>query len=157
MKKVLTLWLVLGSVAVCAVTSCGGSSNAPAPLSIRLSPSATSLAVNASVFIDAQTTPSLPKYNSTLTWSIKGYASPTDCTELVFNPQMAPAMPGCPNGWLAMEQPMTGYTPTGVYYYAPTASGSYQVLVQGQITDQSSIQKVDYRGSSSAAVTVTTH
>ncbi len=151
------LWLVLGSIVVCALTNCGGgrSSNAPAPLSIQLSPSTPSLAVNSSVLISAQTTPSLPKYFGTLTWSIQGYRSPTDCSEIVANPQMAPAMSGCPNGWLAWEQPLTGYMPTGVYYYAPAAVGSYQVLVQGQITDQSVSQKVDFQGSSNAAITVT--
>ena len=151
------LWLVLGSIVVYALTNCGGggSSNAPAPLSIQLSPSAPSLAVNSSVLISAQTMPSLPKYYSTLTWSIQGYRSPTDCVEVVFNPQMAPAMSGCPNGWLAWEQPQTGYTPTGAYYYAPAAVGSFQVLVQGQITDQSVSGKIDFQGSSNAAVTVT--
>jgi hypothetical protein len=151
------LWLVLGSVFVCALTNCGGgdSSNGPMPLSIQLSPSAPSLAVNSSVLISAQTTPSLPKYWGALTWSIQGYRSPTDCSELVPNPQMAPAMSGCPNGWLAWEQPFTGYTPTGVYYYAPTAVGSYKVLVQGQIMDQSMSQKVDFQGSSIVTVTVT--
>ena len=75
--------------------------------------------------------------------------------EIVANPWMAPAMSGCPNGWLAWEQPFTGYTPTGVYYYAPTAVGSYKVLVQGQIMDQSMSQKVDFQGSSIVTVTVT--
>jgi len=151
------LWLVLGSIVVCALTNCGGgsSSNAPAPLSIRLSPSAPSLAVNSSVLIIAQTTPSLPKYFSTLTWSIQGYPSANDCSEVVFDPQMAPAMSGCPNGWLAVEQPQTGYTPAAVYYYAPSAVGNYQVLIQGQIMDQSVSQKVDFQGSSNAAITVT--
>lgn len=155
MKK--TLWLVLGSIVVCALTNCGGgsSSNAPAPLSIQLSPSAPSLAVNSTVLISAQTTPSLPKYLGWLTWSIQGYPSANDCSEVVFDPQMAPPMSGCPNGWLAVEQPQTGYTPTGVYYYAPVAAGTYQVLVQGQITDQSVSQKVDFQGSSNAAITVT--
>ena len=156
MKK--ALWLVLGSIVVCALTNCGGgSSNAPAPLSIQLSPSAPSLAVNSSVLISAQTAPSLPKYFGWLTWSIQGYPSINDCSEVVFDPQMAPPMSGCPNGWLAVEQPQTGYTPTGVYYYASTVPGSYTVVVQGQITDQSSSQKIDYQGSTSASVTVTTH
>jgi hypothetical protein len=154
MKKALALWLALASVAVCALTSCG-SSNAPARLSIQLSPSAPSLAVNFSVAINAQTTPPLPKYFGWLTWSIQGYPSPTDCTEYAVDPQMAPPMSGCPNGWLAMEQPMTGYTPTGGYYYSPGVPGDYTVIVQGQITDQSSSQKIDYQGSASAAVTVT--
>jgi len=159
MKKALALWLVqlvLASVAVCALTSCG-SSNAPSRLSIQLSPSAPSLAVNSAVAINAKTTPPLPKYFGWLTWSIQGYPSATDCTEVVFDPQMAPPMSGCPNGWLALELPMTGYTQTLVYYYASTVPGSYTVVVQGQITDQSSSQKIDYQGSTSAAVMVTTH
>jgi len=151
------LWLVLGSIVVYALTNCGGggSSNAPAPLSIQLSPSAPSLAVNSSVPINAQATPPLPKYFGWLTWSIQGYPSPTDCTEYAVDPQMAPPMSGCPNGWLAMEQPMTGYTPTGGYYYSPGVPGDYTVIVQGQITDQSSSQRIDYQGRASAAVTVT--
>ncbi len=99
---------------VSSLTCGGGSSNAPAPLSVRLSPSAPSLAVNSSVLISAQTTPSLPKYFGWLTWSIQGYPSINDCSEVLFDPQTAPPMSGCPNGWLAVEQPQTGYTPTGV-------------------------------------------
>jgi hypothetical protein len=150
-------WLVLGSVVVCALTNCGGggSSNAPAPLSIELAPFAPSLAVNSSVAINSQTTPPLPKYYGWLTWSIQGYPSAADCTEVAFTPQMAPPMSGCPNGWLALPQPVTGYTQTGVYYYASPVPGSYTVVLQGQITDQSSSRKIDYQGSATAAVTVT--
>jgi len=150
------LWLVLGSIVVCALTNCGGGGSSPAPLSIQLSPSAPSLAVNSSVLISAQTAPSLPKYLGWLNWSIQGYPSANDCAEVVFDPQTAPPMSGCPNGWLALEQPITGYTQTGVYYYASTVPGSYRVVVQGQITDQSSSQKIDYEGSTSVSVTVTT-
>jgi hypothetical protein len=66
-------------------------------------------------------------------------------------------MPGCPNGWLAYESPMTGYAPEQAYYYAPDAPGSYTVVVQGQINDQSSFQKIDFKGSANAVVTVTAH
>ena len=155
MKKALALWLFLVSITVSAFTNCG-SSLGPARLSIQLSPSAVSLPVNSSASIDAQTTPSLPKYHGWLTWSIQGYPSATACTEVVLDPQMAPPMTGCPNGWLALEQPVTGFTTTSVYYYSPAVPGSYTVVVQGQITNQSSSQKIDYQGSASATATVTT-
>jgi hypothetical protein len=113
------------------------------------------LGINSSVLISAQTAPALPKYLGTLTWSIQGYQQSTDCTEAVENPQMAPAMSGCSSGWLAWEPPLTGYTPTAVYYYSPATPGSYQVLVQGQITNEASNPTVEYQGSASATATVT--
>ena len=61
-------------------------------------------------------------------------------------------MTGCPNGWLAWEGALTGYSPTLVYYYAPAAAGGYQVVAQGEITPQSGKQ---YKGSATANVTVT--
>jgi hypothetical protein len=141
------------SLLLFTVTGCGSSSG-PRRLSIQLSPSAPTLAVNSSVAIDAETTPGLPKYFGSLTWSIQGYGF--KCTEVVSDPKTAPPMPNCPNGWLAYTQPMTGYTPTEASYYAPAAAGSYTVVVEGQINNQSSFQKLDYQGNASAVVTVTT-
>lgn len=86
-----------------------------------------------------------------MTWSIQGY-SQTECTEAVANAQEAPSMSGCPNGWLAWEAPLAGYTLTGVYYYGPAIPGNYQVLVQGEIADPLTSQ--DYQGNASASVTV---
>jgi len=102
--------------------------------------------------MSAQTTPTLPKYTGTLTWSIP---SQPNCAETVVNPAEAPPLPNCPSGWLASAVPLTGFTATAVYYYAPATAGSYQVDVQGQITDDSLIPKVEYQGSASATVTVT--
>lgn len=153
MRKKHGFYLVVGLIVVCSLTNCGGSSsNTPALLSIQLSPAAPSLVVNSSILISAQTTPPLPKYTGTFTWSIP---SQPNCTEVVVNPQEAPPLAGCPTGWLAWEPPLTGYTPTGVYYYSPATAGSYQVNVQGQITDQSINPTVEYQGSASATVTVT--
>ena len=116
-KKTFVVCLALGFIVVC--NSCGGSNSANTPLmSIYLSPAAPTLAVNSSIFISAKTTPSLPEYYSTMTWSIQGYPTQTDCTEAVPNAQEAPAMSDCPNGWLAWEPPLAGYTQTGVYYTA---------------------------------------
>ncbi|MGC2112322.1 MAG: hypothetical protein WA655_22575 [Candidatus Korobacteraceae bacterium] len=151
------LSLLVTSLLLFVVTGCGGgnSSNTPAALTIQLSPAAPSVPVNASIAIDAQTSPSLPKYTGTLTWSIQGYSSPTDCTEVMGNPESAPPISGCPRGWLAWGPSLTGYTPLGVYYYAPDTPGNYQVVVQGQILDQTISQKIEYQGSATATVTVT--
>jgi hypothetical protein len=150
-KKMLEVCFVIGLLFICA--SCGGSNslNTP-PLSIRLKPSTPTLAVNSSIYISATTTPSLPEYYSTMSWSIQGYQSQTDCTEAVPNAQEAPSMLDCPNGWLAWEPPLTGYTQTGVYYYGPVAPGTYQVLVQGTIADPLTSQS--YQGNASVTVTV---
>lgn len=150
-KKMVEVCFVIGLLFICA--SCGGSTSANTPLmSIYLSPAAPTVAVNSSIFISAKTTPSLPEYYSTMTWSIQGYPTQTDCTEAVPNAQEAPAMSDCPNGWLAWEPPLTGYTQTGVYYYGPAAPGTYQVLVQGAIADPLTSQS--FQGNASATVTV---
>jgi hypothetical protein len=153
MKNVL-VGVALSVLAVNSLTGCGSSSG-PKRLSIQLTPATQTLAVNSSVAINAQTTPSLPKYHGSMLWSIQDYQSSTECTEYVLDPQSAPPMPGCAKGWFAMENPFTGYTPTGGYYYSPALPGNYTVLVQGQITDQSFPPKIIYEGSASAAVTVT--
>lgn len=154
MKNVL-IRIALSVLAVYALTGCGSSSG-PKRLSIQLLPATPTVAVNSSIAINAQTTPSLPKYYGSMLWSIQGYQSPGQCTEYyVAGPQSAPPMPGCANGWFAMENPMTGYTPLGGYYHSPAVPGNYTVIVQGQIADQSSSQKIDYQGSASVAVTVT--
>jgi hypothetical protein len=150
-KKTVVVCLAMGFIVVC--NSCGGSNSANTPpLSIQLSPAAPALAVNSSIFISAKTTPSLPEYYSTMTWSIQGYPTQTDCTEAVPDAQEAPAMSDCPNGWLAWEPPLAGYTQTGVYYYGPAAPGTYQVLVQGAIADPLTSQS--FQGNASATVTV---
>ena len=58
--------------------------------------------------------------------------------------------------------PVTGGLPKAdgsgkgvVVMYSPGVPGDYTVIVQGQITDQSSSQRIDYQGRASAAVTVT--
>jgi hypothetical protein len=130
-----------------------GSSNGPRRLSIQLVPSAPTLTINSYTIIDTQTTPELPKYYGSLTWSVQGYTS--TCTELSLDPQNAPPMPNCPNGWIAQEQPMVYGVVTNAYYFSPPTAGTYTVLVQGQIQDPSSNQKIDYQGSASAVVTVT--
>ena len=150
-RKAILIGAVLALIFIC--TNCGGSNSTnPVPLSIRLSPAAPVVAVNSSIFIGAKTTPILPEYYSTMTWSIQGYQSQTDCTEIVANAQEAPAMPDCPNGWLAWETPLPGYTVTGVYYYGPGVAGSYQVQAQGVIADQPTSQ--NFQGNASAIVTV---
>jgi len=150
-KRTVVVCFAVGLIIVCS--NCGGSNSANTPpLSIRLTPSAPTLAVNSSIFISAKTTPSLPEYYSTMTWSIQGYPTQTDCTEAVPNAQEAPAMSDCPNGWLAWEPPLTGYAQTGAYYYGPAAPGSYQVLVQGTIADPLTSQS--FQGNGSATVTV---
>ncbi len=151
LKKEIIIGFILGFVVF--YTNCGGSNSTnPVPLSIRLSPTAPVVALNSSIFIGAKTTPILPEYYSTMTWSIQGYQSQTDCTEIVANAQEAPAMADCPNGWLAWETPLPGYTVTGVYYYGPAAAGSYQVQAQGVIADQPTSQ--NFQGNASVIVTV---
>ncbi len=150
-KTTVVVCFVIALVAVC--THCGGSNSVNTPaLSIQLTPSEPTLAVNSSIFISAKTTPALPQYYGTLTWSIQGYQSQTDCTEAVPNAQEAPSMSDCPNGWLAWEPPLTGYTLSGVYYYGPAAPGTYQVVVQGTIADPLTGQS--NQGNASATVTV---
>lgn len=153
MKIALVLWLVVVSCAIGSLSSCG-SSSAPAGLSIQLSPSSASLAVNSSVAINAQTEPALPKYYASLLWSIQGYTR-FQCGEVVGDPQSAPPMSGCPKGWLALGIPIDGLPTLGVYYYAAGLPGTYTVVVQGQITAQSS-NDIEYQGSATVPVTVTT-
>ena len=62
-------------------------------------------------------------------------------------------MSACPNGWLAWELQPPGFPPQSAYYFAPSTPGGYQVVVQGEITDQSG-QKVEYQGNASATITV---
>jgi hypothetical protein len=42
-----------------------------------------------------------------------------------------------------------------VTYYAPATPGTYQVQVQGEITDSSNPDKIDYQGTGTVTVTVT--
>lgn len=148
MHRPLTFFLV--GLFAAAMLACGSSSDS-APLSIKLSPTAPTIAVNSSVVIKAQTFPELPKYYGSLTWTIHGFG--VSCIEAVANPTSAPPMPGCSSGWLAYAPPLTGYTPTAVYYYPATIPGSFTVLVNGVITDQSG-QRIQNVGSASAVVTV---
>lgn len=150
MQKQFT-FLLLPLVAI-AMLACG-SSRGSAPLSINLSPTAPTIAVKSSVAINAQTFPALPKYYGSLTWMVKGFG--ISCTEAVPAPTNAPPMPGCSSGWLAYAQPMTGFTPTAVYYYAATIPGSFTVMVNGLITDPSG-QKIEYVGTAAVFVTVKT-
>lgn len=144
---------VIGSFVICAsLAGCGGSSNGPATLQIQLSPSAPSLAINSSVLVTAQTTPSLPAHMSTMTWSVGNFS--TQCTEGVTgDPSMAPPMPGCPDGWIAYGITPSEFPPEAAYYYSPATPGTYQISVQGQIMNGS--QQVTYQGSTNATVTVT--
>lgn len=143
--------LVLGLTIVAVLTNCGGGGggSGPASLQIQLSPPSPTLAVNSSVLISAQTAPQLPAYFATMTWGVLG--SP-GCAEGVENAQSAPPLTPCPNGWLAWNLRPPPDVPTAVYYYAPAAPGTYQVNVQGQITNESGT--VVNQGSASAAVTV---
>jgi hypothetical protein len=135
--------LVIGLLA-----SCGGSSSTtPAPLQITLTPSAPSIVVNSSVAITAETTPTFPKYLGQMTWSVPG-ESQALCT------QVMPSS-SCPNGTLTWELQPPGFPPSAVTYYAPSTPGSYQVSVQGQITDATDPNKIDYQGTASVTVTVT--
>jgi len=152
-KNVLVASFALGLFAACALTGCGSSTGGPGRLTIQLSPSAPTLTVNSSVRIDAQTTPDLPKYNGSLTWGIQGYLD--KCTEIVLDPLVAPAMPNCPNGWIAEEQPMVYGPMTQAYYYSPSTPGTYTVFAQGQIHNTSSFQKIDYEGSATLSINVT--
>lgn len=151
MKNVLVLPVAV--LAVYSLLGCGSSSG-PRSLSIQLTPSAPTVSVNSSVVIDAQTVPELPKYYGVTTWTVQGYGE--HCTEPALDPAMAPPMSGCPNGWLAWEQPgFPAPPPTEVYYYAPAIPGSYTVVFQGQIHNTSSSQKIEYQGTASTVVTVT--
>jgi hypothetical protein len=130
------------------LTNCGGSSsNTPAPLQITLSPSAPSIAVNSSVEIDAQTTPIFPKYLGQTTWSVPGESQGL-CDQ-------GTQSSSCPNGTFTLIIKPTGYPPTGITYYAPSTPGSYQVTFEGQITDATDPNKIDYQGTASVTVTVT--
>ncbi len=151
MKNILVLLVAV--LPLYSLFGCGSSSG-PRPLSIQLTPSAPTVSVNSSVVLDAHTVPELPKYYGDTTWTVQGYAE--HCTEPALDPANAPPMSGCPNGWLAWEQP--GFPvppPTEVYFYAPATPGSYTVIFQGQIHNTSSSQKIEYQGTASTVVTVT--
>ena len=152
-KSVVVLRFVSGLITVGLLTSCGsGGSSGIANLQIQLSPPAPSLAVNSSVLISAQTTPTLPDYFGTMSWSVQGYPG---CAESVpEDPQNAPPLSSCPNGWLAWEQTPSHFALTAIYYFAPSTPGTYQINVQGQITNDSGTTIVN-QGSASATVTVT--
>jgi hypothetical protein len=153
MKERFALWFVPVLIAIGLLTSCGGGgSTGIANLQIQLTPPAPSLAVNSSVLISAQTEPSKTGYFETLTWTVQGF--PTSCVEVVENPQSAPPLSPCPNGWLAENSTPPPQLFLGVYYYAPSTPGTYQVNVQGQITNDSGTMIVN-QGSASATVTVT--
>jgi predicted small lipoprotein YifL len=152
MKNV--VFVPVAVLAVYSLLGCGSSSG-PRPLSIQLAPSAPTVSVNSSVVIDAQTVPELPKYYGDTTWTVQGYGE--HCTEPALDPTIAPPMSGCPNGWLAYEQPgLPAPPPTQVYYYAPAIPGTCTVVFQGQIHNPSSFQKIDYQGNATAVVSVTT-
>ena len=99
------LWCL---IAFC-MAGCGGSSG-PTALVVTLSPPSASIAVNSSVQISLQN-PALPKYTSSVNWSIQEYGSSTSCIEVATGlPSDAPPIPNCPFGWLALANPQTGYS-----------------------------------------------
>jgi hypothetical protein len=148
MQRVLTCKLILSALFICFLASCGGSSsNGPGTLQFAMTPTAPTLAVNSSITISAQPTPTLPKYYGSTAWSVVG-ESGGECTQVQPNPE-------CPNGTLAWNLVPTGYQVLQVTYYAPATPGTYQVQVQGEITDSSNPDKIDYQGTGTVTVTVT--
>ena len=151
MKSTFARKVIPGVFLCCVLTSCGGSSsNTPGTLHIQLSPTSPTLAVNSSIAISAQTTPTLPvndpTYDGWMNWSIVG-ESQDQCTQTLPNPQ-------CPNGTLEWHIPIRS-APMEVTYYAPATPGSYQVSVQGSIYDMSNPNKIEYQGTATVTVTVT--
>jgi hypothetical protein len=135
------------------LAGCGGSSPAaPALLQIQLSPPAPTLGVGTYVSIRAQTTPNLPEFASSMSWSIQG-ESQNDCLQIITPPAL-PNMANCPNGVLGYENTPASYI-IGVDYYAPNQPGTYQINVQGQIMSSDSPPVIAYQGSATATVTVT--
>ncbi len=146
--------LIIVAILSLTLADCGGNSSAaPAPLLIQLSPPAPTLAVGTHIQITAQTTPSLPEYYGSMSWSIQG-ENPNICTQglILSNP---PDMTNCPNGVIAYQLTPSHYAIMYGDYYAPNQPGTYQINVQGQIMSTASTPTIEYQGSATATVTVT--
>jgi hypothetical protein len=150
-RSVVLLWFVLGLIAIGLLAGCGGGSSGTANLQIQLAPSTPTVTVDSSVLISAQTTPVLSKYFGTMTWSVQG--SSGCAAGVAEDPQNAPPLSPCPNGYVLWGLTPPPDIPTAVYYFSPSSPGTYQVNVQGQITNTSGA--VANQGSASATVTVT--
>ena len=144
--------IVPAAVLVCSLMlSCGGSS-APKPLTVTFTPSSSSLGVNASAQQYIQTSPELPPYAHSVTWSIQEYQDSTRCTEEVLDSNVSHPIADCPYGWLEITTPVGRQNDLQAYYYSPDAAGVWHVLVEVSISNNGTTQ---YHGSGSAVITVT--
>jgi hypothetical protein len=144
--------VIAGCLLALDLVGCGGSAT---PLVVTLAPPSASITVNSSVSIGLQSPTNLPKYTSSVTWSIQEYSSGSNCTEFAPDPGNAPPMPNCPSGWLAFLQPLTGDSIEGVYYYAPSAATTAHVVATVKIFTDTSESVVKSEGSATSTVTVT--
>lgn len=145
---------ILGCLIAFGMASCGGSS-APTPLVVELSPPWASIAVNSSVQISLQN-PALPKYTSSVIWSIQEYGSSTSCVEVSNGlPSDAPPIPNCPFGWLALVYPETGYPSTYGGYFAPSTPTTAHVVATEKIYTDIHQSAIKSEGSATSVVTVT--
>ena len=144
--------VILGCFLALGLAGCGGSAT---PLVVTLAPPSASITVNSSVHIILQSPGNLPKYTSSVTWSIQEYSSGSNCTEVAGDPGNAPPMPNCPSGWLAYLQPLTGNSIEDVYYYAPGTATTAHVVATVKIYTNTSQSVVKSEGSATTTVTVT--
>lgn len=146
---------IFGCLIAFGMASCGGSS-APTALVVELSPPSASIAVNSSVDIGLQSPTDLPKYTSSVVWSIQEYGSSTSCLEVATGlPSDAPPLPNCPFGWLATPNPQTGYSPLDGYYFAPSTPATAHVVATVTIYTDIHLSTIKSEGSATSAVTVT--
>ncbi len=143
---------ILGCLLALGLAGCGGSAT---PLVVTLAPPSASISVNSSVNIGLESPTNLPKYTSSVDWSIQEYGTGTTCTEYAPDPGNAPPMPNCPSGWLASLQPLTGFSVGDVYYYAPSTATTAHVVATVKIFTNTSESVVKSEGSATTTVTVT--
>ena len=147
--------VILQSLIAFGMAGCGGGSNGPTPLTVILAPPSTSITVNSSVQIVIQSPTDLPKYTSSIDWSIQEDGSGSDCFEYANDPSNAPPMPNCPSGWLAGLQPQTGYSTGSVYYYAPSTPTTAHMVATAKIYTDIHQSVVKSEGSATTTVAVT--
>ena len=137
------------------IAGCGGSSG-PTPLVVTLAPPSASIAVNSSVDVVLQNPTDLPKYTSSVSWSIQEYGSSTSCLEVAVGlPSDAPPLPNCPFGWLATPNPQTGYSPLDGYYFAPSTATTAHVVADVKIYTDIHGSTIKSQGSATSVVSVT--
>jgi hypothetical protein len=145
--------VILGYLAL-GLAGCGGSLTIT-PLTVTLAPPSASITVNSSVQIVIQNPTDLPKYTSSIAWSVQEDGSGSNCFEYSNDPSNAPPMPNCPSGWLAGLQPQTGYSTGRVYYCAPSTATTAHVVATVKIYTDTSQSVVKSEGSATTTVTVT--